>query len=67
MHPPSSLKLVLTVSEVAEALRVGRQAVYELMLTGQLPSIKIGRLRRVPVAALETFIAERLPQPERQA
>jgi excisionase family DNA binding protein len=63
--PP--LKLVLTVSEVASALCVGRQAVYELMLTGKLASIKIGRARRVPIAALEAFIAERLAETEGHA
>jgi excisionase family DNA binding protein len=56
----TSVRLLLTVPEVASALGVGRNAVYELVLTGQLASIKIGRLRRVPVGALETFINTRL-------
>lgn len=38
---------VLTVGEVADLLRVGRTTVYELIRTGELNSIMIGRLRRV--------------------
>jgi hypothetical protein len=38
----------------------------ELVLTGQLASIKIGRLRRVPVDALETFINAQLTTVERR-
>jgi excisionase family DNA binding protein len=56
----TSVRLLLTVPEVASALGIGRNAVYVLVLTGQLASIKIGRLRRVPVGALETFITAQL-------
>lgn len=49
--------LVLTVPEVAALLRVGRSQVYELMASGELRSLKIGRNRRIPVAALDEFIA----------
>jgi excisionase family DNA binding protein len=51
---------LLTVPEVAQALGVCRASVYELMLLGQLPSVKIGRARRVPLVALEAFIAQQL-------
>jgi excisionase family DNA binding protein len=60
------VRLLLTVPEVASALGVGRNVVYELVLTGQLASIKIGRLRRVPVGALETFINAQLTIVERR-
>jgi excisionase family DNA binding protein len=59
-QPTTSVRLLLTVPEVASALGGGRNAVYELVLTGQLASIKIGRLRRVPISALETFINTQL-------
>jgi excisionase family DNA binding protein len=36
-----------TVEEVAEILHVGRDKVYQLLRTGQLRSIKIGKLRRI--------------------
>lgn len=37
---------LLTVEETAELLQVGRDKVYYLLRTGQLRSIKIGKLRR---------------------
>jgi excisionase family DNA binding protein len=54
------LKLLVTVVEAAEALGIGRTAMYDLLLAGELPSVKIGRARRIPVQALETFVARRL-------
>ena len=49
---------LLTAAEVAEVLHIGRTRVYELIYAGQLQSIKIGRLRRVPVSAVEEFIRQ---------
>ena len=49
-------KLLLTAVEAAEQLTVSRTKVYELMAAGSLRSIRIGRLRRVPVDALQEFI-----------
>ena len=50
--------LLLTPEEVAEVLRVGRSRVYDLMRSHRLVSVKIGGSRRVPIAAVEKFIAE---------
>ena len=52
----SSPKLLLTAVEAAEQLTVSRTKIYELMAAGTLRSIRIGRLRRVPVDALKDFI-----------
>jgi excisionase family DNA binding protein len=49
-------KLLLTVNEAAEALSLGRSAMYALLLSGEVPSIKIGRVRRVPLYGLEAFV-----------
>jgi excisionase family DNA binding protein len=46
------LPLVLTVPEAAEALRVSRGAGYELVRSGVLRSIRLGRTIRVPKSAL---------------
>lgn len=51
---------LLTVAEAAAILRLGRTLVYELVLRGDLRSIKIGRARRIPVSAVDAFIRERL-------
>lgn len=39
-------------------LGVSRDTVYRLLQTGALPSLTIGRARRISVAALDTFITE---------
>ena len=46
-----------TVEQVAEILHVGRDKVYHLIRTGQLRSIKIGKLRRVTGEHLAEFVA----------
>lgn len=52
-------QLLLTVEEAAEALRIGRTTMFELIRTGQVVTVPIGRLRRVPLDALQQFIRER--------
>lgn len=52
-------KLLLTPEEVAEVLSVGRAQVYDLMRMRLLPSVKLGRRRRVPASVLAEFV-ERL-------
>ena len=49
-------KLLLTPTEAATALGIGRSKVYELMQTGQLQSVHIGACRRVPAEALHAFL-----------
>ena len=46
-----------TVEQVAEILNVGRDKVYFLLRTGQLRSIKIGKLRRITDQHLIDFVA----------
>ena len=46
-----------TVEQVAEKLHVGRDKVYYLLRTGQLRSIKIGKLRRITEQQLAEFVA----------
>ncbi len=50
--------LLYTPQQAAEALQIGLSKTWELIGSGQLPSIKVGRLRRVPVDALKQFIAQ---------
>ena len=51
-------KLLLTPTEAAHALGIGRSKVYELMQTGQLQSVHIGACRRVPADALNAFLEQ---------
>jgi excisionase family DNA binding protein len=46
-----------TVEQVAEILHIGRDKVYSLLRTGQLRSIKIGKLRRITSQHLAEFVA----------
>ncbi len=51
-------RLLLRVPEVAEALGLGRTKVYELIATGELPVIRLGRAVRVSVVALQKWVEE---------
>lgn len=46
-----------TVEQVAEILHVSRDKIYFLLRTGQLRSIKIGKLRRITSRHIAEFIA----------
>ena len=50
-------QLLLTPTEAARALGIGRSKLYELMRQGAIRSIRIGTCRRVPTAALEEFVS----------
>ena len=50
-------RLLLTVEEAADRLGIGRSLMYELIGCGQIVSIRVGRLRRVPLASLTDYVA----------
>jgi excisionase family DNA binding protein len=49
-------QLLVTPEEAARRLSVGRTTIYELMASGELQSVNIGRCRRVPVSSLSSFV-----------
>ena len=49
--------LLYRVEEAAEALRLSRTAIYELIRSGRLRTVKSGSRRLVPVAALAEYVA----------
>ena len=49
--------IMYRVDEAAAALRLSRSSVYELIRSGQLRTVKQGRRRLVPVAALAEYAA----------
>ena len=57
-------RLLYKPQEAAEAIGVSRARAYELIASGKIPSIKIGGSIRVPVAALQDWIARELEQRE---
>ena len=50
-------RLLLTVEEAADRLGIGRSLMYELIGCGQIASIRVGRLRRVPLESLTDYVA----------
>ena len=49
----------ISIPQAAQALSVGRTTIYEEIRAGRLESIKLGKRRLVPVAALTSWINER--------
>jgi excisionase family DNA binding protein len=52
--------LLLRPEEAARTLRVSRTEIFKLMRSGEIRSILIGRRRRIPVSALNDYIARKL-------
>ena len=55
---PAVARLLLTVEEASEVLAIGRTTMFHLIRSGQVASVQIGRLRRVPMDALRAFASE---------
>ena len=49
-------KRLLSADELARELGVGRTTAYALLWSGQIPSMKVGRLRKVRREDVEAFI-----------
>ncbi|MFJ4731796.1 excisionase family DNA-binding protein [Streptomyces sp. NPDC088770] len=49
--------VLLTVEEAARRLSVGRTTCFALIRSGELESITVGHLRRVPADAVPQFVA----------
>jgi excisionase family DNA binding protein len=50
------VKMLCTVNDVAAVLSIGRTAAWELVRKRTIKSVKIGRTRRVPIAAIQEYI-----------
>lgn len=50
------LRIVLTVEEAAERLGIGRTLMYALVTASEVESVRIGRLRRIPTDALDSYV-----------
>ncbi|MBS3940269.1 MAG: helix-turn-helix domain-containing protein [Actinobacteria bacterium] len=59
---------LLTIVDAARHLGISRSKIYELLAEGELSSVRIGRTRRIALAALEEFIESHTdPIPARSA
>ncbi len=52
-------RLLYSIEEAAQLLGIGRTFMFELVATGQIASLKIGRRRKIPSSALDAYV-ERL-------
>jgi excisionase family DNA binding protein len=41
-------------------MSLGRSAMYDLMRRNEIVSIKVGRMRRIPITALQNFVTQQI-------
>ena len=49
---------ILTAEEAAEALRIGYNALYELLSSGKLKGYRNGRVWRIPKESIKAYILD---------
>lgn len=49
---------ILTVEEAAEALRIGYNALYDLLNSGKLKAYKNGRVWRIPKEFIKSYVLD---------
>lgn len=54
---PVATPQLYRVDQAARVLSMGRTAIYELIRSGRLRSVKEGRMRLVPASAIADYIA----------
>jgi excisionase family DNA binding protein len=47
-------RLLLTAEEAAQRLNIGRTHMFALIKSGEIVSVQIGRLRRIPLISIES-------------
>jgi excisionase family DNA binding protein len=52
--------ILVTVEEASRLLHIGRTTAYELVMLGQVPSVKIGRRRLVVREGLQQYVEKLL-------
>lgn len=49
-------KITVSIMEASKALSLGRSKIYELIQSGDLSTLKVGRRTLIPVASLNAFV-----------
>jgi excisionase family DNA binding protein len=52
--------LLVRVEEAARLLCLSRSTIYEMLESGELPSVRRGAARRIPIAALHTWVEQQM-------
>lgn len=60
--PVNEPRVLLSVEAAAERLSMSRTRVYGLIKSGDLGSVRVGRLRRIPIDALLQYVARLLAE-----
>lgn len=60
-------KKLVTAAEAAVLLGISRAHLYGLLMRGEIPSIKIGRARRIPVSVIDEWVAKQLAEATEEA
>lgn len=55
-------RVLLSVEEAAERLSISRTRAYALIKSGELTSLRIGRLRRVPAETIDNYVRRLLDE-----
>ncbi|MFI5884902.1 MULTISPECIES: excisionase family DNA-binding protein [Streptomyces] len=58
---------LLTVEEAARRLRIGRTTCFRLVRAGEIESVTVGRLRRVPADAVPAYVTKLRNRPAEAA
>lgn len=53
----------ISVAEMQTLLGIGRSKAYELLSTGKIPAVKVGRVLRIKRATLEIWLEENRYRP----
>lgn len=54
---PAAARVLLTVEAAADQLSIGRTTMYALIRAGDIATVRVGRLRRIPADALTAYTA----------
>ena len=59
-------KKLVTPAQAALIMQISRALLYPKIMSGEIRSIKIGRARRIPVAAIDEWIAKQVAEAAEQ-
>ena len=54
---PEEPRLLPRIEEAAKRLGIGRSLMYRLVMSGEVESVHVGRLRRIPAECLAEHVA----------
>ena len=60
MDPSQVERILYRPAEAAKAIGISRSRIYELIARGEIPSIRVGGVVRVPVASLQGWVNQKI-------